>query len=357
MLVRRGSVVGSVLLAIVVLLAGCAGVPSPAVLGPQPATAVAAANATTGSCAAVACAARQVQVFVEPDAGEAPVLQAIAGAASSVWVEVYLLTDRNVIHALEDAAARGVDVRVLLETHPYGGGATAAQQLLEELSAAGVQARSADPAYHYTHEKAMVVDGKTTYILTGNLSRSALGGSSAGANREYGVIDTNPEDVAGVSALFQADWNRTTPALHDPTLVVSPINARATLAGLIAQAHTSLYVEDEEMYDQRSEEALIAAARRGVSVEVVLPESSAASEAADVARLAQGGVQVRYLRDPYPHAKLMLVDGQLAFVGSENFSSTSLDENRELGIVLADPQALGILRTVFGQDWALAVAA
>ena len=59
-----------------------------------------------------------LQVFVEPEAGETPVLHAIEGAQRSVWVEVYLLTDRNVINALEDAANRGVDVRVLLELNP-----------------------------------------------------------------------------------------------------------------------------------------------------------------------------------------------------------------------------------------------
>src|SRR5579862_7107305 len=68
--------------------------------------------------------AQSVQVFVEPNAGAQPVLSAIRGATKSVWVEVYLLTDSDVINALEDAANRGVQVRVLLELHPYGSGST-----------------------------------------------------------------------------------------------------------------------------------------------------------------------------------------------------------------------------------------
>jgi cardiolipin synthase A/B len=47
----------------------------------------------------------------------------------------------------------------------------------------------------------------------------------------------------------------------------------------------------------------------------------------------------------------------ITFTGSENFSSTSLDENRELGIVLADPTALATLTHTFEQDWALGDAA
>jgi len=324
--------------------------------------AVATLPATTPSapaiCVATACAARDVQVFVEPDAGEAPILHAIQSANRSIWVEIYMLTDHNVIHALEDAALRGVDVRVLLEPHPFGGGDVSAQQVMDELSAAGAQARPSDPAYHFTHEKALVVDGATAYILTCNLSKSGLGGSRTGANRDYGVIDTNSADVAEVAAIFQADWNRVPVGNTDPHLVVSPLNARNSLVALIASARHTLLVEDEEMYDAGSEDALIAASRRGVSVEVLLPPPSGPSSyGPDVTRLKQASVHVRYVVVPYMHAKLIVADNSLAFTGSENFSSTSLDENRELGIVLADPAVLATLTHTFTQDWALAVDA
>lgn len=321
-------------------------------------SAVTVSPSSSGVCAIVTCVSTGIRVFVEPDAGEAPVLHAIEGANSSVWVEVYILTDRDVIHALEDAAGRGVDVRVLLETRPFGGGAISATQTLQELEAAGVNAKPADPAFHYTHEKAIVVDGATAYILTANLSRAGLGGGSggAGANRDYGVIDTNHGDVAQVAAIFSAVWNRTTYTAGVSRLVVSPVNARATLSSLIASAKTSLSIEDEEMYDQQSENELLAAARRGVTVQIVLPPPGTSdSYGPDVQRLTQGGVHVRYLHVPYMHAKLILADGALAFTGSENFSSTSLDENRELGIVLADPTAVAALTATFSHDWALAV--
>jgi phosphatidylserine/phosphatidylglycerophosphate/cardiolipin synthase-like enzyme len=116
-------------------------------------------------CVSVQCAAHSVQVFVEPDAGEAPVLRAIKGAATSVWVEVYEMTDTAVKHALEDVANRGVDVRVLLEPHPFGGGDVQAQQTLEELAASGVHAEASDPAFTYTHAKLLLVDGVIAYIL------------------------------------------------------------------------------------------------------------------------------------------------------------------------------------------------
>lgn len=364
-MVRRGIMAFCLLVSLA--LAGCgeaSGGQSGAVEAPTAQAQTPVASTSTPTCAANGCGAAasggvtDAQVFVEPQAGEAPVLRAIRGAQSSVWVEVYLLTDRNVIYALEDAEQRGVDVRVLLELNPYGSGTTSPQVTLQQLQAAGVKAKGSDPVFHYTHEKAIIVDSVTLLIMTANLSKSGLGGSSYADNREYGVIDTAAPDVREASAIFLADWQRQTPTLTDPNLVVSPINARQRLLAFIAGARSTLLVEDEEMYDRQTEDALIAAARRGVHVEIVLPKpSSSNSSSADVARLLQGGAHVRYISTVYMHAKMMVADGRLGFVGSENFSANSLDNNRELGILIADPNAVATLSQTFQQDWANAEAA
>ncbi|HEV8191196.1 MAG TPA: phospholipase D-like domain-containing protein [Ktedonobacterales bacterium] len=57
------------------------------------------------------------------------------------------------------------------------------------------------------------------------------------------------------------------------------------------------------------------------------------------------------------HAKLILADGELAFVGSQNFSATSLDQNREVGVVIADTSALHVLSDAFGRSRAVREAA
>lgn len=188
------------------------------------------------------------------------------------------------------------------------------------------------------------------------MSKSGLGGTASGANREYGVVDTNPGDVAEIQSIMRADWDHTTPSLSNARLLVSPVSSRPGLLTLIGSAKSSIQIEDEEFYDQPSENALVAAAHRGVRVEVVLP-AGASGESADIARLTGGGVHVRLLTAPYLHAKLVVVDGSVAFVGSQNFSATSLDQNREVGIVLADDVALGTLTQVIEQDWSLAIDA
>jgi phosphatidylserine/phosphatidylglycerophosphate/cardiolipin synthase-like enzyme len=54
------------------------------------------------------------------------------------------------------------------------------------------------------------------------------------------------------------------------------------------------------------------------------------------------------------HPKDVVVDGKEAFVGSENLSTSSLDRNREVGLLLADPVAVRSLEATFERDWGAA---
>lgn len=296
---------------------------------------------------------QQLRVFVEPEAGEQIITQALAGARVSVWLEMYLLSDKKVIRALEQAAQRQVEVRVMLEPHPYGAGAQATQETLDKLQAAGVLTRTTSPQFALTHEKGMVIDGQTTYIMTTNFTSSALGTSKYTHNREYGIIDTWPQDVQTFQDIFIADWNRQPITLTNPRLVVSPLNARTHLLTLILQAKTSLLIEAEELQDIQLEQALIAAASRGVSVQIILPKSTNGNDAnhAGVTMVERGGVQVKEDGRLYMHAKIIVADYRQAFVGSENISLTSLDKNRELGILITDATILQTLQQTFQQDW------
>jgi phosphatidylserine/phosphatidylglycerophosphate/cardiolipin synthase-like enzyme len=110
------------------------------------------------------------------------------------------------------------------------------------------------------------------------------------------------------------------------------------------------------MNDAAIEQALANAAQHGVKVQAILPSphgsgSSGDSNSQGINTIKQGGVQVR--EDPrlYMHAKIIVVDGQKAFVGSENISTQSLDQNRELGIIVSDTGVLHTLEQTFQQDW------
>ncbi len=72
--------------------------------------------------------------------------------------------------------------------------------------------------------------------------------------------------------------------------------------------------------------------------------------------LSAAGVAVRTYADSssvlYIHAKAIVVDGRQAFVGSENFSTASLDYNRELGLITGAPGVVATVAATLAGDWA-----
>jgi phosphatidylserine/phosphatidylglycerophosphate/cardiolipin synthase-like enzyme len=73
--------------------------------------------------------------------------------------------------------------------------------------------------------------------------------------------------------------------------------------------------------------------------------------------LAAAGVDVRtYAASAslYIHAKVIVADagyaGEEMFLGSQNFSVTSLLDNRELGIITKDPGVIGAVAAILKQD-------
>ncbi len=283
------------------------------------------------------------RLWVEPDDGRAPVRREIASARHTLDVAMYLFTDEPLIEEVERASRRGVRVRVLLEQAPLGAfdGNRRIEERLDEL---GIAWRYGHPAYRYTHEKVIVVDGERALVMTSNLTRSAFT-----SNREYIALVSSPREVRDLAALFEADWLRTSYVPRSPGLVVSGDNSRGRLLALIGSAHREIELEAEVLEDARIERALVHASRRGVRVRVIAPmEEDLAPEVRDLSR---SGVRVRLVASPYAHAKAILVDGERAYLGSVNFSAISLDQNREVGLITDTPSALRRLDAAFEEDW------
>lgn len=129
----------------------------------------------------------------------------------------------------------------------------------------------------------------------------------------------------------------------------SPGAATSVLA-LINGARESIDLENEEMAYAPATRALCLAAPH-VDVRIVMTYSADSRRA--LAQLASCGAHVHLLygqRPLYIHAKILLVDGRVALVGSQNLSSTSLLYNRELAIRITSPAILRSLAGTFAGD-------
>jgi cardiolipin synthase A/B len=297
----------------------------------------------------VKAAAQSGPLFTEPGAGFSPAYRLIGHARHDIDITMYEFSDTTAEHDLAAAARRGVRVKVILDRQEKSTNDAA----FHYLAAHGVKVTWSSPAFEYTHQKTIVTDGKTALIMTANLTSQYYATS-----RDFLIEDTKHADLKAITAVFSADFaHRSIQPSDGRDLVWSPTNAQATLLGLIDGAKKSLLIYSEEMGDTTIEDALIKAAQRGVSVKVCGENTGGEYDSA-FARLAQAGVKISYYSSPsgfYIHGKVVEADygtnHAVAFIGSENFSSTSLHRNRELGLVTADPKVLASMAKTFRGDF------
>ncbi len=307
-----------------------------------------------------------VNLFVEPDDGPHVVMDAIHNAQQSIWLEIYLLQYQKAIDGLIAAHGRNCDVRVLLEPNPQGQSQNIPPaRLLAQLQAAGITAQTSNRHFHpYTHAKVMLIDGglpekATAYIMSTNFTGDALGDSTwRPLNRDYGILTTDPQIIQDLVAIFTADADASRdpvaspPPLTAPNLVVSPDNANVRLTNLVQSAKVSLCIE-MEMFSNWAFARLLNQVAAKVPVRVILHTGYRPPDVLD-----QSLVKVAYASQLTMHAKLILVDGQRAFIGSQNLTTEALGagnnpgkRNRELGIIADDAEVVQRLINTFEADW------
>ena len=288
-------------------------------------------------------------LITEPSAGITPWISAIHQARSGIDVNAYLLTDGAILKALKTAAAQQ-PVHVLLERYPYQDHA-AAQAAATALDHTAITwrwapARFSHP-YTFDHAKYLITNPGTPHALalfgSPNLTASAFDG----ANAEVALETTQPTLTRALTAVFHADWTHT-PAGPGPrtALVLSP-GSEPTLLRLLATPGP-IALATEELGDVPA--VYTAIRTHQGTVRLLVPATLSASNRARAAALAHAGIQVRAIAQPYLHAKLILTTHQ-TFVGSQNWSEPSLDANREVGLITANPTLHRHATAIFTQWW------
>lgn len=304
----------------------------------------------------LAALAQPHTLIVEPDDGRAPVLAALNSATQSITLTIYEVNDPEIDAALFAAQKRGVDVRVIYNYYSFYhmGRWHNMQPWIDELEAGGIRTQRASSSYTVTHQKTFTIDGRLSLVMSFNLRPNYFG-----QTRDFGITTTDPNEIAEIARVFDADWSGAPVQPDVPDLVWSPVNSRTKMLALIQNAAQTLEIYNEEAEDPETLQALIDAAGRGVHVRFLtadLQETGVDRNQKGRDLLNQHGVPAKAGTFLYIHAKMILADfgtpAASVYVGSENFSKTSLDDNRELGIIVREPDILDRLHAVFEADWA-----
>ncbi|MFJ5306644.1 phospholipase D-like domain-containing protein [Streptomyces sp. NPDC088350] len=317
-----------------------------------------AAGATLFVTAVPANAATYTAFAFSQTTSEPTIYDFINSATTSLDMTMYELEDTTAVNDLIALENKGVTVRVVLDNAHQSANSSA----YTALTNAGVGVVWSPSSFVYTHQKTITVDATKSLVLTGNLTSQYYT-----TGRDYGVFTDDTRDVAAIEKVFNADYAGTsiTPTDGDH-LLWSPTDSRSRLLTVINAATTTLDVEELEFSDSTVVNAIVARAKAGVTVRVVLETPSSYSSQVSAIKAA-GGTVVGY-SDPngfYIHAKAMVADYGLSTqeveAGSMNISSNSLSNNRELGIILTGTgvaqSVATTIETTFKSDYAGGTAA
>ncbi|MFT7723254.1 MAG: cardiolipin synthase ClsB [Roseateles sp.] len=345
--------------------------------------------------------------------------EAIAAAHREVWLATYIFHDDATSLALADALRaadrRGVRVRVVVDGFGSGASLAALRERFADSGVAFAVFRPMDRWWRWLqpgqlrrlHQKLCVVDGEIAFVGGINVidDRNDLHHGASELPRLDFAVAVRGAVVAPVAASVRAIWSRAwlgrdfddalldyvplrrrmslwlaqlwrgPQRLPEPGPSLAPVMAAFVLRDnlrrrrTIEHAYAHAIRNAQQTVDlicpyfypgQRIRHALQGAARRGVRVRLLLQgklDYRIAGWAAEAlyADLLGHGVEIYEYTPAFLHAKVAVVDGHWATVGSSNIDPLSLLVNLEANVVVWDrPFAARLAQEV---ETALAVSA
>ncbi len=323
-------------------------------------------------------AANQLTLLHNGEQFHPALLAAIAGAESEIYLETYIFgadeVGLQVQHALQQAAQRGVKVRVISDWH--GTGRERIASLRQAFAASGVLHRTFNPWYWHgltrTHRKLCAIDAKIAFVGGMNLNSDWIcdfdPNKKLAAPRWDFTVQLSGPLVSTIWYDMQIHWARLgrvtwierlrlsrllrrnfqQPSSKPPAVSFAVRDnwgnrrtiQRAYLHAL-GNARESVWLATPYFAPGRKlKRALTLAAERGVRVTLVLGTGQFALQDAVARafypRLLRSGVQVMEYNVSQLHGKVAVIDEEWATVGSSNCDGLSLFLNQEANLVMKD---------------------
>jgi cardiolipin synthase len=312
----------------------------------------------------------RLDLLTSGEASFEAVIRAIESAERTIHVSTLILADdasgRAIASRLADKAKHGVTVRLMIDAL-FEFRSSRAQ--IGALRAAGVHVAWFMPAFSLSrkghanlrlHRKAIVVDDRLAIVGGMNLAEEYMGPTPMPSRwRDLSATLTGPA-VADVVEIFRADWAFAAgEQLEAPSAPEASGDVSLQVVGsgpdvesdLIYDAIlTSVFAAKRRLWiatpyfvpDDALARALALAVRRGVDVCVIVPLRSN-HRTADLAGasylrdLETVGGRVRRYAPGMMHAKVVVVDDDLAILGSANMDMRSFFLDYELAFFVTTP--------------------
>ena len=325
-------------------------------------------------------------VLLNGDEIFASMLTAIRASKKSITFESYIYWSgeigREFAHALAERARAGVKVYVLLD---WLGSAKLDPKQIQTMVDAGVSVqRFHEPAWYHldkmnnrTHRKVLVIDGKVGF--TGGVGIADVWSGHAQDPDHWRDTHFRAEGpvVAQMQAVFMDNWIKVTGEVLHGSDYFPPLEKHGSSSGqmfssspeggsesmhimyllAITAAAKSIHLSSAYFVpDELARKALIAAAKRGVHVQIITPgehmdaETVRKASRAQWGELLEAGIEISEYQPTMYHCKVLIVDGLWISVGSTNFDNRSFALNDEANLNILDAAFAARQISVFEQD-------
>jgi cardiolipin synthase len=344
-------------------------------------------------------AGNKVTLLFDGPATMREMMAAARVATSSINLETYIFDQDQVGNEFADLLIekqrQGVAVNVMVDA--VGALATPAA-FFDRMRQAGIRVLVFNPVNpakargkwelnNRNHRKLMVVDGKVAFTGGINISSTYANSSLFRSHQKPDQVDGDkvgwrdthvkiegpavaPLQWSFINLWVQQDGGELPQAEYFPTLTAAGDKIVRVLASdpdhesdiykalvvAISEAKKSIHITSAYFVpDQQIVDALIAAAKRGVDVKLVLPGVSDHSliryaGQAFYDQLLAGGVHIFELQIAVLHAKTAVIDGAWSTIGSANIDRRSFIHNYELNVVVIDPAFGAAMESAFNED-------
>lgn len=266
----------------------------------------------------------------------------------------------NVAKALIAAEKRGVKVRIV-----YDDDHTAGDPQIDELAAAGIPTVP-DKRSAYMHNKFFVIDGKTVWTGSFNISINA-----AYKNNENAVVVVSPELAANYTTEFEEmfagkfgpDSPKNTPyprvnvdGIWVETYFAPEDGVMAHVISTVSGAQKSVQFLAFSFTDGDLAKAMLARLKDNVTITGVFETRGADTDASECAFLLKSGADIYLDGNPNTlHDKVIIIDGKTVITGSFNYSANADNSNDENLLIIQDPVLAQKYQEEFAKILAIAI--
>jgi phosphatidylserine/phosphatidylglycerophosphate/cardiolipin synthase-like enzyme len=285
--------------------------------------------------------------------------EAIKRSTSSVDVAAFEFNNKELTEAILDVKERGIQVRMVTDKE---NGLEGRETSFHSFINAGIPVVCRESRSGLMHNKFTILDGKTVWTGSWNYTQ---GGTYR--NNENSIAFDAPEVAALYRSKFEdmftlkkfggktsKDNLKKVSALGIPVEVCfTPDQTIGNyIRSLILSAKESVHFMMLAFTNDDFGNAILNCHAHGVQVFGMQEERTARASASEFKKLAEGGVQVRYDRNPYMlnHA-IVVIDKIITITGSMNFTHNALENNDENVIIIHDLVLAELYLKEFERQW------